>query len=153
MPVYFVRHAVAADRSGWGGSDDLRPLTKRGRRQADRLADLLADEPVKRIVSSPSVRCVETVQPLARRLGLVVETSRALAEGAATGDVLALLGDAAADHAVLCSHGDVIPDALDALARKDGLRLPVGYRVAKGSVWRLHGDARPFVRAEYLAPE
>jgi 8-oxo-dGTP diphosphatase len=152
MTVYLVRHAAAGDRTEWDGRDDLRPLTNRGRRQADWLAEQLASEPVKRIVSSPSVRCVETVQPLAARLGLVVETSPALAEGAAVAGVLGLLCEAAADHAVLCSHGDVIPEALDALARLDGLPLPPGYPFAKGSVWVLHGEARPFVRAHYLAP-
>ena len=152
MTVYLVRHATAGDRTEWDGPDELRPLTNRGRRQADWLAEQLGGEPVKRIVSSPAVRCVETVQPLAARLGLVVETSPVLAEGAPFDGVVGLLGEAAADHAVLCSHGDVIPDALDALARRDGLSLPPGHGFAKGSVWVLHGDARPFVRAEYLAP-
>ena len=57
-------------RSAWDGPDEQRPLSKAGRRQAAALAKLLGDEPIGRIVSSPYVRCRETVAPLAERIGL-----------------------------------------------------------------------------------
>lgn len=152
MTVYLIRHAKAGSRSEWDGPDDLRPLTSNGRRQADWVADRLAAAPVKRIVSSPYVRCVETVQPLADRLGLDVETSPALAEDGPVADMLALLAELAPEHGVACTHGDMIPEALDALARVDGLALGPHYPFAKGSIWVLDGDARPFVRATYVDP-
>ena len=58
----------------------------------------------------------------------------------------------APEHGVACTHGDMIPEALDALARVDGLALGPHYPFAKGSIWVLDGDARPLVRATYVDP-
>lgn len=157
MAVYVVRHAKAGDRSKWKGPDQLRPLSGAGRRQAQALADLLADRAgkagsgIRRIVSSPYARCIQTVEPLAARLGLEMETDDALAEGAPADDVVDLVRKLAPEHPVLCTHGDVIPRLLDALARRDGLRLPKRRPSAKGSTWVLDqdGDGR-FVSAIYL---
>ena len=82
MTLYLVRHAKAGSRSSWDGDDRLRPLTKMGRREAEGIADLLRDAPLERVLSSPYVRCTETVAPLAARRGLEVEEHDALAEGA-----------------------------------------------------------------------
>jgi 8-oxo-dGTP diphosphatase len=162
LALFLVRHAKAGSRREWEGDDDLRPLSKKGRRQAehlaadlaDRLADDLADRGVARILSSPSVRCVQTVEPLAARLGLKVETADALGEGSDAPEVVALVRELAPERSaavVLCTHGDVIPTLLDALARLDGLRLPADYPCAKGSTWRLEPDEEGrFKTAEYL---
>jgi broad specificity phosphatase PhoE len=152
MTAYLVRHVKAGSRSDWIGRDELRPVSEAGRRQAVALAARLGSEPIKRIVSSPYTRCVESVQPLALLLGLAVETADALAEGAAAGDAVALVVEAAADNGVVCSHGDVIPAVLDELARTDGLGLDHDLRCAKGSTWILDGATRPFVAARYIGP-
>lgn len=152
MTVYLVRHVKAGNRHEWDGPDELRPISDAGRRQADGLAAWLGGERVKRIVSSPYLRCVESVQPLADRLGLDVETSAALAEGAPVAAAVALVAEVAADNGVLCSHGDVVPAVLEELADVDGLRLPHDLPVAKGSTWVLDGDARPFAAGRYVDP-
>ncbi len=155
MPVFLVRHAKAGDRAQWDGPDHLRPLSKAGRRQAKALAGTLAGRGAGRIVSSPSRRCVQSVEPVAGRLGLPVETHDALVEGASEEDVVGLARKLAAEDPVLCTHGDVIPTLLEALAGRDGLRLPGRYRCAKGSVWVLEyedGDAGcRFTAATYIA--
>jgi 8-oxo-dGTP diphosphatase len=103
-----VRHASAGDRRGWTGDDRLRPLDARGRRQAAKLVELLHPLEVRRILSSPYVRCVETVEPLAQALGLTVEPDSRLAEGAGR-SALELL----AEHGVVCcTHGDVVEELL-----------------------------------------
>lgn len=153
MPVYLVRHAHAGDRSKWEGPDDARPLSEKGRRQAEGLVNVLAGRPIGRVVSSPSLRCVQTVEPLADALGLKVETSQTLAEGATADDVVTLVRESVADNPVLSTHGDVIPTLLDALVRRDGLQLPDGYPCAKGSTWVLEDDGNQedrIVRAIYL---
>lgn len=152
MAVFLVRHAKAGDRHKWEGPDGARPLTENGRRQADELVAQLGDAGVTRVLSSPAVRCVQTVEPLARRLGLEVEESDALAEGAAAEEVVGLArGVARTGTALLCTHGDVIPTLLDALAEADGLPLPDAYPCAKGSTWRLEADGSGrFVAASYL---
>jgi broad specificity phosphatase PhoE len=59
--AYLIRHAKAGDRGAWQGPDELRPLTKGGARQADGLAERLGGEPIARVISSPAVRCLDTV--------------------------------------------------------------------------------------------
>jgi len=103
-----IRHASAGDRDDWDGDDELRPLDARGRHQAAELVELLRSLGVRRILSSPYVRCVETVEPLAHALGLGVEHDRRLAEGAGR-SALELLRQ---EGVVCCTHGDVIEDVL-----------------------------------------
>jgi 8-oxo-dGTP diphosphatase len=102
------------------------------------------------------VRCVDTVEPLASKLGLTVKGRDELLEGAPTADALELLRLAAAGRrgdAVVCCHGDLVPEVLRWVARHGG-ELHGGDRWAKGSVWALEWDAgvERFVRGRYTAP-
>jgi phosphohistidine phosphatase SixA len=99
-----LRHASAGDRYLWADDDRLRPLDKKGRRQAEKLAEELGTEDVRRVVSSPYARCVQTVEPLAAALGLEVELDDRLAEGG--GSSARALFDQ--PGVVACTHGDVI---------------------------------------------
>jgi phosphohistidine phosphatase SixA len=103
-----VRHASAGERRDWEGDDRLRPLDAKGRRQAEELVEQLAARSPRRVVSSPYVRCVATVEPLAAELGLEVELDERLAEGAGRAAVELLREDGV----VACTHGDVIVDVL-----------------------------------------
>jgi phosphohistidine phosphatase SixA len=114
MTVILLRHASAGDRDEWHGDDRLRPLDKRGRKQAKRLRDVLLAHDVKRVVSSPYVRCTQTVAPL----DLDIEPDDRLAEGAPPESTLELL--AALDDAVACTHGDVIEALLGRSLPKGG---------------------------------
>ena len=103
MTAIVFRHASAGDRAAWEGDDRLRPLDKKGRRQAKRLVPLLTELGARRIVSSPYLRCVQSVEPLAAALGVAIEEDERLAEG--HGDAArSLLGE---DGVVACTHGDV----------------------------------------------
>lgn len=147
-----MRHAKAGSRRNWEGPDRDRPLSGKGRRQAEGLVHLLADRPVRRVLSSPYVRCVQTVEPLAEKLGLPVEEAPALAEDAAPADAVELLRSLASSSAVLCTHGDLIPPVLDTLAASEGLPLPPDYPFAKGSVWELDVLNGRWLAARYLPP-
>jgi phosphohistidine phosphatase SixA len=131
MTILLVRHAAAGDRSAWNSDDRLRPLDERGRLQADGLREALASWPVGRILTSPYVRCIETVEPLAERVGLPIEERDELAEGAGRDTALSLIEEIGAEPAVLCTHGDVVIDLLGEKLKKgatavlepdDGLR-------------------------------
>jgi phosphohistidine phosphatase SixA len=113
MSVLLLRHAWAGDRDAWDGDD--RPLDERGRQQALALRDL-SKRTIRRIVSSPYTRCVETVEPLAAELGLAVEVDDRLAEGAPRERALSLLSEL--DDALACTHGDVIEEVLGYGIRK-----------------------------------
>ncbi len=152
MAMYLVRHGKAGSRHDWKGPDDERPLSKRGRRQADALVGLLADRGIVRVFSSPSVRCVHTVEPLADKLGLPVDLRPELGEGTAKDDVAGFVGGLLSTTAAVSSHGDMIPVILEVLAADHGLDLPDDYPCAKGSVWELADDGAGRMTGTYLAP-
>lgn len=149
-PLYLVRHAKAGDREAWTEDDRLRPLSKKGRRQAEALVDLFEDRWVDRILSSPFDRCVQSVRPLAIARHLLVEEDDALAEGAPLPEVLALLRGAAG-AVVMSTHGDLIPSVVLHLAER-GLPMEDPPRWQKGSTWILEREAGLFTVARYLAP-
>jgi 8-oxo-dGTP diphosphatase len=153
MTVYLVRHADAKSRANWSGPDELRPLSRKGESQAAGLADKLRNAPIKRILSSPAMRCIDTVEPLAAKHGVKVETTDALLEGADPSAAYDLLRRVAKEEGdtVLCTHGDLIPELLRA-ASKDGLALGDAPRWPKGSTWAIEGDGGRFTKARYLPP-
>ena len=107
MIVYLVRHARAGHRETWAGEDDtVRPLDERGQRQAEALVAQLAERDFSRVLSSPYLRCVQSVEPLAEARGLQVEAVDALAEGAGEAAALELFRGLDAP-AVACVHGDL----------------------------------------------
>lgn len=149
--AYLVRHGKAGARSAWTEDDRLRPLSKAGRRQADALVTAFRGLDVERVVSSPYVRCVQTVRPLALDRGLPVETSEALAEGAPPEQALALLEEAVRTPTVFCTHGDVVPAVVLHLAER-GAELEGERDWKKGSVWTLERRDGRVVRARYVPP-
>jgi broad specificity phosphatase PhoE len=152
MTIYLVRHAKAGERGAWVGDDELRPLSGRGHAQARHLLELLADADFERVVSSPYVRCMETVVPLAAARHMALEPSDALAEGASLREALALVQKHASHGAVLCTHGDVMPMLLEHFA-KHGVDLGKAPQWPKGCVWVLKTDATDEVRSvRYLPP-
>ena len=138
MRLFVVRHVKAGVRSRWRGADDARPASKSGQAQAEALADRLEGESVSALISSPAVRCLQTVEPLADRLGLKIEVDERLAEDSPTEPALAVARDAP-DGAVLCSHGDVIPELIAALARR-GMELTTAPDWRKATLWILTGS-------------
>jgi phosphohistidine phosphatase SixA len=153
MTIFVVRHAKAGQRSDWDGEDEFRPLSQKGRRQAEALADRLADLGPTRLVTSRYTRCRQTLEPLAARLGLALDDDERLAEGASFDETLALVADMP-DGAVLCSHGDVIPDLVQALERR-GMEIRSAPDWRKASVWLLdrNGDGHVAAASVWPPPE
>jgi broad specificity phosphatase PhoE len=152
MTVFLVRHAKAGDRDTWRDDDRLRPLSGRGHLQARMIADELRDATFDRILSSPFVRCMETVVPLAGARGLPVEPAEELAEGARVETAIALVRKHAMSGAVLCMHGDVLPMLLDHYAAA-GVDIKPDREWPKGCVWTLRTDSTgEVVSARYTAP-
>jgi broad specificity phosphatase PhoE len=149
--LYLVRHGHAGNKHAWRGSDLDRPLSATGRREAEGLVVLLRDLPVGTIVSSPAVRCSQTVQPLAAARRLPVRVEEFLVVGAENDEVLARLFESEPDEVLWCTHGEVIGDLLGSLRRKGA---PIGERAVwpKGSVWLLEVAGGRVRGARYLPP-
>jgi 8-oxo-dGTP diphosphatase len=151
MITLLVRHGDAGDKQSWHGPDHGRPLSPAGLRQAEGLVVRLEDYPVDRILCSPTVRCQQTVQPLARDRLLGIEPVAALGVDAGPNEILELLWDRRLRNAVLCTHGETIGQLLVQLAAQ-GLVAREPLRWPKGSTWLLqHTDWRQ-VHARYLSP-
>lgn len=151
-PLLLIRHAKAGDRSRWKGRDDLRPLSRPGRRQADGLVTLLAEFRLDRLVSSPSLRCIQTLAPLAASRRIEIEPDDALFEGAGGEAALALIYRIApAGGAALCSHGDVI-DAVLVELRERYVPLDGPAWAKKGSIWILELNQREIASGRYMPP-
>jgi phosphohistidine phosphatase SixA len=142
VTVLLVRHAAAGDRDAWTAPDEERPVSPKGGRQARGLVEDLAGFDVGRILSSPYLRCTQTVEPLAAALGLPLEPCDDLAEGRGRA-ALALVRELlpGPDDVVLCTHGDVVEDVLD------GLGISRSHETKKGATWALDAGA-----ARYLPP-
>lgn len=148
---YLVRHGDAGDKYLWAGADDDRPLSSTGQREARGLVALLAGYSVDKIVSSPALRCAQTVQPLAEQRGLVVRTDVALSVDADLERAVALLLDSSGADVVLCTHGELIRPLLGRL-REFGAPLGDELTWPKGSVWALEAVDGTITRATYLPP-
>jgi len=136
-----VRHASAGERDEWTDDDRLRPLDKKGRRQAKALAGTLEELGATRLLSSPYVRCVQTLEPAAARLGLAIEERDELAEGASADEVKALLGELGGSVPAISTHGDVIENLLGPQRK-----------CKKGAVWVLEASGGDVRSERYLPP-
>jgi phosphohistidine phosphatase SixA len=103
-----VRHADAGLRSQWHGADEWRGLTDVGHGQAGAVAGLLGNLSFLRLLSSPSLRCRQTVVPLALAQGLDVEPCWQLGATVEAAAVLDLLADPATESSVLCTHRETL---------------------------------------------
>lgn len=103
--ILLVRHASAGDSAAWEGDDHDRPLDSRGRKQTKGLARQLAQFDPAVIVSSPYLRCLQTVEPLARRLHAAIEVRAELGYERPGHEARALVASLTGITAVVCGHG------------------------------------------------
>ena len=126
--MILVRHGCAGKREQWQGDDTLRPLDSRGRRQAAKLVETLDGLEVERVLSSPFIRCLQTVEPLAAARGLAVELCDELAEDLQEYDGVALIRSLAGEPVVACVHGGLTEAVFGAeWSLKKGAALVVGF--------------------------
>ena len=139
VELYLVRHAHAGDANRWTGDDARRPLSAKGRMQADRLARHLAALQIDTdvIVSSPRIRARETAEPIARVFGMEVLIDERIAGGLTMRGLEQLLADLGDPARVLVVGHD--PDFSDLAAELSGApSLPM----RKGALARLD-SSRP----------
>jgi len=150
--INLIRHAKAKNRLAWEEPDDVRPLTKRGRREALAIAARLGEEPIARLVSSPFVRCLQTLEPLAAALELPIETTDLLAEGADGGSAAELLLSVAGNGPIAaCTHGDVLFEVVELVASSGVPLEGAGSSVAPvASTWVLEVENGRFVAARFV---
>lgn len=135
--VVVLRHGDARSRRAWRQDDRERPLVVKGHLQAQRLVPLLAAYDVRRVVSSTSERCLQTVAPYADVCGAGIDRRRRLSEEDATPkrarrlvEELAEEAQESGDGVVVCSHRPVLPALLDGLGLPEVTLAPAEMLVA-----------------------
>jgi phosphohistidine phosphatase len=124
-----LRHAHAGDAATWSRPDDIRPLTDKGRGQAERLGRLLASAGFvpDAMLTSPRVRAVQTAEIVGDELGVPVRTDPRLGSFLDLGVLEAILDDAGAPvRPILVGHDPDFSDLLVLLTGSPGLRLRKG---------------------------
>jgi len=150
MSIYLIRHAKAGKKSQFEGSDAQRPLDEAGWLQAKALATTIASLNPTCLLSSPYLRCMQTLQDLGAQTGLPVQREARLAEDSDIGAFIGLL-EVVADGAVLCSHGDMIPASIRLLENR-GMTITTEPNSRKASVWVLDRDGQVFTSAAAWPP-
>jgi 8-oxo-dGTP diphosphatase len=168
-PLIILRHAKAVKRSDFTGKDDSdRPLSGRGRRQSKIIAEILESFGVEHVISSPMLRCQETVKKYVKQLSATPTLVDAISEWGYEQNPEDL--DPAIELAmnnpaptVLCSHRPVLDAILDTVARLGGVsqtermegiwstKLSPGSFVVVHRAFQLNGsvDAVRIVAAEH----
>ena len=141
-----MRHAHAGVRTD-SHDDHLRPLSSTGNAHARILADHPQFAALGDVVSSPYLRCVQTVEPLAARHRRPVSISNTLAEGAPIEAMLSLLGRLP-DGSVACTHGEMLQELVAFIEDFDERDDPISFD--KGGVWVLSraGDGLSLVELQ-----
>jgi 8-oxo-dGTP diphosphatase len=167
VPLILARHASAGRKADWAGDDFARPLDPAGQAGARVLAGLLACfAPAARVISSPALRCTETVRPYAEGFGGTVEAETCLVpfgrspafasrteQAGALGHLLATLV-AQRRPAVLCLHRENLPGVLTAACAALGApaAVPADPALPKGGFWVAHAADGEMAALERYEP-
>jgi phosphohistidine phosphatase SixA len=124
-----LRHGHAVARSDWRGPDLDRPLRGSGRHQAAALVPLARTHGIRRVLSSPATRCVQTVAGMLVDADARVELLPGLGEDATPPQRSAALQvvsrlSSGEHNALVCSHRPVLPQLFEALAAAGGPAPP-----------------------------
>lgn len=114
------------------------------------MVKVLKPFPITAIYSSPFLRCVQTVEPLARARGIEVMQSTSLAEGMGLPGAMEFIGDKRLDHVVLSCHGDLVWELVEDLVKRQVVRAGEG-GFEKASTWVVDFDATEPVTARYIS--
>ena len=158
-------HLDAVDRNEWQGAPDDRPLTELGGTQAVFIADHLASAPISALVSSPALRCRQSLESLAALTGLSIEVEPgfkdtrgyrapegwgnpdrpadplggAQSAGSAYSAFASLMERFPDGRVVLCSYGDIVPALLAFLSGAFGVEMPPKNN-DKGAIFSIQTD-------------
>ncbi|MGA7910103.1 MAG: histidine phosphatase family protein [Candidatus Dormiibacterota bacterium] len=147
---YVVRHAKAGSRGHWTGDDRVRPLSQKGLKQAEALVPMFEPFSVTSIFSSPFLRCVQTVEPLARARGMTVKQVPSLAEGQGLAGAMRLMGDSKLDGAVLGTHGDIVWELVEDLVNRHIIK-PGDGGYEKAATWVVEVEDGAMIHARFIS--
>jgi phosphohistidine phosphatase len=129
IELYLLRHAHAGDPAKWRGDDSDRPLSAKGRDQAERLGRHLAAVgfSTDALIASPRARARETAEIVAERLGVPVRLDDRLGVPLSATVVERILDDAGDPvRPVLVGHDPDFSELLSLLTGAGAITLRKG---------------------------
>ena len=154
-PLVLLRHAKALQRRDWEGDDADRPLDAYGQQQAKSLLLNFPPYQIMEIHSSDAMRCLETVEPLARSLQLNIVISEELGEyrharhsKASLNYVQDVMEEGVA--AIICSHNPILPNLMRKLIGKRNFKN-LEWSLNPGEAWVLHHREGEIVAVDWMA--
>lgn len=121
--LILLRHAKATPRDQWDGEEAKRPLLPDGKKQAKRLIPALDAYAPKRLVTSPWMRCYQTVEPYSKNKkrtlilrSQLTELSNALSPRKTKHAVEQIFDTS--KSALLCSHRPALPTIVQTLSSR-----------------------------------
>jgi phosphohistidine phosphatase len=127
--LYLIRHADAGDPEAWSGSDDVRPLSGKGEKQAKRLGRFLAELGFRpdAVITSPKTRARQTAEIVADSLGVEIAIDERLAGGVDVVAIEAILFDAGEpERPVLVGHDPDLSELTSWIAGAGPIALKKG---------------------------
>ena len=127
--LYLIRHADAGDPEAWTGSDDVRPLSGKGEKQAKRLGRFLAELGFRpdAVITSPKTRARQTAEIVADSLGVEIAIDERLAGGVDVVAIEAILFDAGEpERPVLVGHDPDLSELTSWIAGAGPIALKKG---------------------------
>jgi exopolyphosphatase/guanosine-5'-triphosphate,3'-diphosphate pyrophosphatase len=152
VKIYLVRHAKAETRKEWRGDAQLRPLGAEGRAQAQALARHLEGVALARIVTSPTLCCQQTVEPLTLASDVPVDVDERLADGESVRRALELFPTWNEGPVLFCAHADLVLSLLR-LFELPEVESEEEIPRRRGSVWLLEGPGYTPTTAHYFEPD
>jgi len=153
-PFILLRHAKAITRDEWQGDDDDRPLDSLGQQQANRLLAIYQVYNLEQIHTSDAVRCYDTVNPIAKALGIKLEVTGKLSESTYKKDK-----EKAFDYAkdlikvdtriLLCSHNPILPKMLNKLTKKSDVDADEG-KLSPADGWVIHRSRKEIIQIDRI---
>ncbi len=153
-PLIMLRHAKAIAREEWQSEDEDRPLEQLGQQQARRMLSLYQVYGLTQIHTSDAVRCHDTVEQMAKALGIAMKITNKISEYTWKKNK-----EKAIDYAkdlikenepiLLCSHNPVLPRMMEKLTKKIDFDYPSN-KLEPGESWVLHHNKKEVLQIDRL---
>lgn len=147
-PVIVLRHASAGEKKYWPDRDLVRPLDDRGRWEATELSRLLRAYAPRRVVSSATARCLESLLDYAFAQDVPLVADQAFTLNSTTQDravarfrELVAECDGSGDGLIVCTHGELVPGLVEESCPEEG--RPEDPALRKASFWVFHREPGP----------
>jgi 8-oxo-dGTP pyrophosphatase MutT (NUDIX family)/phosphohistidine phosphatase SixA len=154
--LILLRHATAVAPHEWDGDDGDRPLNYIGQTQAATLARILAPYFLESIHTSDAVRCIQTVEPLAKKSAIRLKISQDLSEYKNPGMSAAAVKYAeqffaSGESTLICSHAPILPRILKRIIGGQKIMEPLS-SLQPGCGWVVHHNRGAIIAIDEIRP-